>query len=109
MPSVYGGPALVAYWDLACRFLGITQAPPREIGLRLGAADVAQADALLRSHGVTQGFVVICPFAGGTFEKLDKAWPAFPQFARALLATDRRLWRARGPARRISCASNIPA
>lgn len=97
VPSVYGGPALVAYWDLACRFLGITQAPPREIGLRLAATDVAQADALLRSHGIRAGFVVICPFAGGTFEKLDKAWPAFPQFTRALLATDRQVVACPGP------------
>jgi ADP-heptose:LPS heptosyltransferase len=29
--------------------------------------------------------VVICPFAGGTFEKLDKTWPAFHEFTAALL------------------------
>jgi len=86
VPSTYGGPALVAYWELACRFLGITQAAPREIGLRVGSADAAQADSLLRAHSVGAGFVVICPFAGGTFEKRDKAWPQFPQFAAALMA-----------------------
>lgn len=86
VPITYGGPALVAYWELACRFLGITQAAPRDIGLRLASADVAQADALLHAHGIGPGFIVICPFAGGTFEKLDKAWPLFAQFSAALLA-----------------------
>jgi heptosyltransferase-2 len=89
VPIVYGGHALVAYWDLACRFLGISQAAPREIGLQLASADVAQADALVRAHGLVPGFVVICPFAGGTFEKLDKTWPLFPAFTRELLATGR--------------------
>ena len=97
VPSTYGGPALVAYWELACRFLGITQAAPREIGLRLAAADVAQADALLRAHGLAPGFVVICPFAGGTFEKLDKAWPDFPAFAHALLASGAQVIACPGP------------
>ena len=97
VPIVYGGHALVAYWDLACRFLGITQAAPREIGLQLASADVAQADALVRSRGLGSNFVVICPFTGGTFEKLDKAWPQFPQFARALLATGKQVIACPGP------------
>jgi len=97
VPSTYGGPALVAYWELACRFLGITQPPPREIGLQLAPADVAQADALLRAHGIAPGFLVLCPFAGGTFEKLDKAWPHFPDFARALLSTGRQVIACPGP------------
>jgi lipopolysaccharide heptosyltransferase II len=86
VPITYGGSALVAYWELACRFLGITQAPPREIGLRVASADAAQADTLLRSHALDTGFIVICPFAGGTFEKREKTWPLFPAFTRALLA-----------------------
>jgi heptosyltransferase-2 len=96
-PITYGGHALVSYWELACRFLGIVQPPPPEIGLHLAATDVAKADALLREHGLGPGFVVICPFAGGTFEKLDKTWPQFPEFARTLLATGRRLVACPGP------------
>jgi heptosyltransferase II len=108
VPITYGGPALVAYWELACRFLGITQAPPREIGLRLASADVAQADALLRAHDVDPGFIVICPFAGGTFEKLDKAWPEFSQFARVLLATRRQVVACPGPGEEALLRQHYP-
>jgi heptosyltransferase-2 len=64
---------------------------------RVAPADVERADALLREHGVGPGFVVICPFAGGTFEKLDKIWPHFPAFARALLASGRPVIACPGP------------
>jgi heptosyltransferase II len=96
-PITYGGHALTSYWELACRFLRITQAPPREIGLRIAAHDTAQADTVLREHGIASGFVVICPFAGGTFEKLDKTWPQFPAFTRALLAAGHTVIALPGP------------
>ncbi len=86
-PITYGGHALISYWELACRFLGIARAaPPECIALKTSAADQAQADALLAEHGLAPGFVVVCPFAGGQFEKQDKTWPAFAPFTRALLA-----------------------
>ena len=82
-PITYGGHALISYWELACRFLRIALTPPPpEIGLAVAPQKLAQAQALLAAHGVAPGFVVICPFAGGTFEKLDKCWPLFAQFAR---------------------------
>lgn len=96
-PITYGGHALVSYWQLACRFLRIEQPAPASIGLRLAPADVELADGLLRRHGIGPGFVVICPFAGGTFEKLDKTWPHFPAFARALLASGRQVIACPGP------------
>jgi heptosyltransferase II len=77
--------------------LRIEQAPPASIGMRLAPADVERADALLRERGVEPGFIVICPFAGGTFEKLDKTWPHFPAFARALLDSGRQLIACPGP------------
>jgi heptosyltransferase-2 len=97
VPITYGGHALISYWELACRLLGIEQPVPASIGLRVAPADVERADALLREHGVGPGFVVICPFAGGTFEKLDKTWPHFPAFARALLASGRPVIACPGP------------
>lgn len=96
-PITYGGHALISYWELACRLLGIEQPPPSAIGLALAPADQAQADALLRTHAIAPGFVVICPFAGGTFEKLDKTWPLFPQFTQALLSTGRQVLACPGP------------
>jgi heptosyltransferase-2 len=90
-PITYGGHALISYWELACRLLRIEQPAPPSIGLRIAMPDIEQADTLLRQHGIEPGFVVICPFAGGTFEKLDKTWPHFPAFARALRASGRRV------------------
>jgi heptosyltransferase-2 len=108
VPISYGGSALVSYWELACRLLGITQPPPPEIGLKVAGADVERADALLRTHGVAPGFIVICPFAGGTFEKLDKSWPLFPQFARALLATGRQVVACPGPGEEQTLREQYP-
>jgi len=96
-PITYGGHALISYWELACRLLRVEQPAPESIGLRLAAADVEHADALLRQHGIGPGFVVICPFAGGTFEKLDKTWPHFPTFARTLVASGRPVIACPGP------------
>jgi ADP-heptose:LPS heptosyltransferase len=100
-PIAYGGHALTSYWELACRFLRITQPPPREIGLRLAPADVERADELLRQRGIGSGFVVICPFAGGTFEKLDKTWPQFPAFTRALIDSGHTVVALPGPGEEV--------
>ncbi|MCG3188594.1 MAG: hypothetical protein LKCHEGNO_00670 [Burkholderiaceae bacterium] len=96
-PITLGGHALASYWELACRFLRIEEPPPASIDLPVSAADRERADALLREHGIGPGFVVICPFAGGTFEKLDKTWPHFPAFARALLVDGRTVVACPGP------------
>lgn len=96
-PITYGGHALVSYWELACRFLRIEQPPPREIALKTLPADQQRADELLRRHGVGKRFVVICPFAGGTFEHLDKTWPHFAAFTQALLADGHQVLACPGP------------
>lgn len=86
-PITYGGHALTSYWELACRFLGIEVAsPPARIALVTRPEDQSSADALLAERAVKPGFIVICPFAGGQFEKQDKTWPAFSEFTRELLA-----------------------
>ncbi|MFN0184369.1 MAG: glycosyltransferase family 9 protein [Aquabacterium sp.] len=84
IPITYGGHALVSYWELACAFLGIQAPPPRQIGLPTAPADQRAADVLLAAEGIRPGFIVVCPFAGGLFEKQDKTWPAFADFTRAL-------------------------
>ncbi|MFO1219801.1 MAG: glycosyltransferase family 9 protein [Burkholderiaceae bacterium] len=96
-PITYGGHALVSYWELGCRFVGVQRTAPQRIALRTREADQQRADALLREHGLAPGFVAICPFAGGTFEKLDKKWPAFPDFARQLLQRGHRVVIVPGP------------
>jgi heptosyltransferase-2 len=96
-PITYGGHALTSYWGLASRFLHIDQPPPSRIDLKTTPADQASADALLAEHGIRPGFIVVCPFAGGLFEKQDKTWPAFADFSRELLASGRDVVACPGP------------
>lgn len=77
---------LVVYWQLASALLGTDAPLPRQIGLRSTPAHRAQAQALLEAHGIGEGFVVLCPFAGGTFAGQDKTWPGFAEFAAAAQA-----------------------
>jgi ADP-heptose:LPS heptosyltransferase len=96
-PITYGGHALISYWELACRFLRIEQPPPEAIALKVAPEDQQRADALLGQHRVRPPFVVICPFAGGTFEHLDKTWPRFGEYTRALLAQGHEVLALPGP------------
>jgi heptosyltransferase II len=107
-PITYGGHALISYWELACRFLRLQHPPPPSIALPVATADAEQADALLRQHGIGAGFIMICPFAGGTFEKLDKTWPHFPAFARALLASGHRVVACPGPGEEAVLREHYP-
>ena len=95
--TAQGEHALTSYWRLACEFLQLQTDPPGEIGLLTAPADQASADAMLAAHGVRPGFVVICPFAGGLFEKQDKTWPAFADFTRQLLQLGRDVVACPGP------------
>lgn len=97
LPVAHGNHALASYWELACRFLGIDRPPPASIGLRTLPEDQAGADALLARHDLAPGFVVVCPFAGGQFEKQDKTWPHFPAFTRTLLTLGRPVVACPGP------------
>lgn len=72
---------LEVYWHLGSALLGHDAALPERIGLRPSSQHHAQAQALLQSHGITAPFVVLCPFAGGTYAKQDKTWPDFADFA----------------------------
>lgn len=96
-PITYGGHALTSYWELACRFLRIEATPPSRIELKTTLADQASADALLAAQGIRPGFVVLCPFAGGQFEKQDKTWPAFAAFTQHLRQQGRDLVACPGP------------
>jgi heptosyltransferase-2 len=78
---------LEVYWQLGSALLGAEAPPPAAIGLRLAPAHVDAARALQAAHGlVPGGYVVICPFAGGTWAHQDKTWPDFPAFAAGELA-----------------------
>lgn len=77
---------LAVYWQVASVLLGEDVTLPEHIDLRCTPQHQRQADDLLGAHGIAPGFVVICPFAGGTFAGQDKTWPAFAAFAGAPLA-----------------------
>lgn len=82
-----GRHALQDYWTLACEFLGVQQAPPAAIGLQVSPAQQAAARELLAGLGLQAGrYVLICPFASGKVEFIDRSWPAFPDFVRQLKA-----------------------
>jgi len=98
-PRREGRHTLQEYWELACDFLGIQAEPPADIGLRVSDAQRVQARALLAAQGIEPGrFVLICPFANGRVEFLDRSWPAFPDFVRRLHAAGRRVVIVPGPA-----------
>ena len=88
---------LMRYWTLACRFLDVEAEPPASIGLRTHPVDQAAADGLLASRGIRPGFIVVCPMAGGTFEKLDKRWPRFAEYSQQLRRLDRDIIACPGP------------
>ncbi|WP_158219678.1 glycosyltransferase family 9 protein [Ideonella sp. A 288] len=96
-PPAYEEHVLMRYWKLSCSFLGIQAPAPESIDLHTAPADQQAADALLAAHGIRPGFIVICPMAGGTYEKLDKKWPAFADFTRALLPLGRQVVACPGP------------
>jgi len=96
-PPAYDEHVLMRYWKLSCALLGIEAEAPREIGLRTLPADQQRADALLVERGVRSGFVVVCPMAGGTFEKLDKRWIHFTEFTRQLMDLGRDIVACPGP------------
>ncbi|WP_457422421.1 glycosyltransferase family 9 protein [Roseateles sp. P5_E7] len=98
-PKREGRHTLVEYWELACDFLGIQAEPPADIHMKVSDAQRDQARALLASHGLEAGrLVLICPFANGRVEFLDRSWPAFPDFVRRLHAAGRQVVIVPGPA-----------
>jgi heptosyltransferase II len=98
-PRREGRHTLVEYWELACDFLGVQAPPPPNIAMKVSPAQQAQAAALLSARGLQAGrCVLICPFANGRVEFLDRSWPAFPEFVRRLHAAGRQVLIVPGPA-----------
>jgi len=76
---------LAVYWQLGSALLEQDAPLPAAIRLRPSAAHRAAARALRERFGIAPGYIVICPFAGGTFEGLDKTWPLFAEFVASQL------------------------
>ncbi|HEY0954208.1 MAG TPA: glycosyltransferase family 9 protein [Roseateles sp.] len=98
-PRREGRHTLQEYWELACDFLGVQAEPPADIRMKVSEAQRDAARALLAPLGVEpRRFVLICPFANGRVEFLDRSWPAFPDFVRRLKANGRAVVIVPGPA-----------
>lgn len=83
LPRHRGEHELRAYWRIASALAGHEGGPPPAIALAVDAEARERALRRLETAGISGPFVVICPFAGGTFEGLDKRWPDFPAFTAA--------------------------
>ena len=101
---------LAVYWQLADSLLGWQAPLPTDIGLCLSPAHHAQAQALRAAHGIEPGCIVICPFAGGTWNQQDKTWPQFTQLvARELPALGRRSVICPGPGEEAIASEHFAA
>ena len=80
VPRPRGVHELQVYWQLGDALLGQTAPLPDRIALSPTAKQMAQAAALRSAHGIDAACVLICPFAGGTWNQQDKTWPAFAEF-----------------------------
>jgi ADP-heptose:LPS heptosyltransferase len=86
LPLARGQHELAVYWQVGDALLGRAAPLPQRLALRLAPAHREAAAALRAAHAIAPGYIVVCPFAGGTFEKLDKTWPGFAAFVRDELA-----------------------
>lgn len=82
LPLERGRHELVVYWQVGDALLGAAAPLPQRLALALSPAHREAAAALRTAHGIGDGYIVVCPFAGGTFEKQDKTWPEFSALVR---------------------------
>ena len=96
---------LEEYWALGSAFLGSDAPVPAAIEWHLHPNAVDEAQALQLGHGLKSGFVLACPFAGGTFESQDKRWPDFAEFIDRLIdQTGRQVVLCPGPGGEVATA-----
>ncbi|NBT10299.1 MAG: lipopolysaccharide heptosyltransferase family protein [Betaproteobacteria bacterium] len=103
------GHELEVYWRLGQYLLGTQEPAPDALHWRVSAPHQEAARELMQAHQLGPGFVMLCPFAGGTFEGQDKRWPHFEAFAqRAQRAWTRPLVLCPGPGEEREAAEHYP-
>jgi heptosyltransferase II len=68
---------LEVYWQLGSALLGHDAPLPPALGLRVAARHADEAMALRAEQGIGPGYLMLCPFSGGTWSGQDKNWPGF--------------------------------
>jgi heptosyltransferase II len=85
VPRQRGVHEFEVYWRLGDTLLGQPAPLPERVHLAPTAEQRREAAALRAAHGLPPDLIVICPFAGGTWNQQDKTWPGFAKFVRELL------------------------
>jgi heptosyltransferase-2 len=91
---------LQSYWQLGTLFLppgNELAPPPSRIEFVVAQQDEVAAQDLLKAHRVAPDYVVLCPFAGGTFLKKPKTWPHFELLAHHLTQQKKQVVLCPGP------------
>lgn len=91
------GHHLKRYWNLSTELLQKPSNPPSAISWSIGSDATGRADYILKQNHVQPGFIVLCPFAGGLFEKQEKTWPEFAMFSQIARHLGRDLVAIPGP------------
>jgi heptosyltransferase-2 len=89
---------LERYWHLACAFLGENHPVPEKIGLKTSeSARIRVLERMANLGLMPHSFIVLCPFAGGTYENLEKRWAGFSELADLLVQRGHTLLVCPGP------------
>lgn len=97
------------YWALACATLGRTpDAPPSRIHLPLASQALEGARSLRERHGLEDGYLMLCPFAGGLLAGQSRHWPNFAALAQALSRAGHRLVMCPGPKEAEAARRDFP-
>jgi heptosyltransferase II len=75
------------YWWLGQALLGRDEPAPAGAQLQPTPEQRREASALRSAHRLPERLIVICPFAGGTWDGAPKLWPGFARFAAEGLPT----------------------
>lgn len=108
LPRPRGRHELDVYWELGSAFLQREAPLPAAIGLRLAPGHRERAQALRRQHALADGYVVACPFAGGTWSGEDKTWPEFPALVQRLVDQGRQVVLCPGPGEELMARRDFP-
>ena len=100
---------MVAYYHrLASAYVGTSPPVPRNLRLRVDDPARQRGRDLLKVHGVTANYVVLCPVAVGFHHGQVKAWNGFTRLTRELLASGVAVVAMPGPNESATVRSALP-